>query len=352
MKLPATNNNIYTSESEARTSPVSEFSLAVSDQYQYLFNFEFTEPTYDPHRYQNEQALSPFFRNHLLKVAEVLADRFGTSDFVCEVGCGKGSFLEILEESGFDNIVGFDRAYEGDNPKIIKDYLSVRYQPLNADVVVLRHVLEHISDPIRFLNEVEINNGQPCKFVIEVPSADWILKSDSFWDFTAEHANYFTKESFRAMFGNLELVEMFGGQYLLALCESSNLRINGHRSWTKSTVLEKMIMDSTSAHHATRILRSGRYWVWGGSAKGVMLLFHLSQLLGTTFHQPEAIIDINPAKQGSYAAVTGIPIVAPSRLYEMALDGDTVLVVNPNYEHEVRAMIKTSCDKSVTVVSL
>lgn len=72
---------------------------------------------------------------------------------IIEIGCGKGYFLEMLRKNGFD-VTGFDPAYEGDNPYIVKDYYSDQYSHLNADLIILRHTLEHIDDPLKFLHSI------------------------------------------------------------------------------------------------------------------------------------------------------------------------------------------------------
>ena len=106
---------------------------------------------YDDH-YQNEQAVSPLFRQHLKSVSEIIDRCIGRKSLV-EVGCGKGFFLEMLLEKGFD-ITGFDPIYEGRNPRIRRQ----NFQPgvdIQAEGVILRHVLEHIQDPVGFLRRIK-----------------------------------------------------------------------------------------------------------------------------------------------------------------------------------------------------
>lgn len=47
----------------------------------------------------------------------------------------------------------------------------------------------------------------------------------------------------------------------------------------------------------------------------------------------QALIDINPAKQGKFLAGTGHPIMSPDEL--VAGPPATVLVLNPNYQREI-----------------
>ena len=47
----------------------------------------------------------------------------------------------------------------------------------------------------------------------------------------------------------------------------------------------------------------------------------------------EAIVDVNPSKQGKYLAGSRHPIVAPESLHEIS--PAAVMVLNPNYHDEI-----------------
>lgn len=98
--------------------------------------------------YQNEQGVSPAFQKHLERVADIVETRLG-KDRLVEVGCGKGYFLRFtLTICGITSL-GFDPAYEGDDPRVRREVFSPGMFD-HARGVVLRHVLEHIPQPIDF----------------------------------------------------------------------------------------------------------------------------------------------------------------------------------------------------------
>jgi SAM-dependent methyltransferase len=117
--------------------------------------------------YQNEQAVSSVFRAHLDEVAAIIQAHFKGQTLI-EVGCGKGYFLEHLLTQGFA-ITGLDPTYEGDSPHVIKEYFTPEIG-LSADGIVLRHVLEHVRDPVGFLRHIRDSNGGAGRIYIEVPS--------------------------------------------------------------------------------------------------------------------------------------------------------------------------------------
>ena len=221
--LPIIPNEVFDTADAGRSSQLGRFELCQDQQFGFYFNSEYQSVDYDSEKYQNEQAHSPIFVRHLQVVAQEIVSRFGQSSSVVEVGCGKGYFFGVLSELNFIDLCGFDKSYQGDDPRIAKHYLISSDIPLEADVVVLRHGLEHVLQPLEFLDELVRINGKSCSFVIEVPSADWIIENSTSWDFIYEHVNYFTSESFRRMFDYCEVLEQFDGQYLLAFCNSDAL---------------------------------------------------------------------------------------------------------------------------------
>ena len=141
-----------------------------------------------------------------------------------EVGCGKGLFLERLLASGFD-VTGLDPTYEGSNPRVIKKFFTPEVGLL-ADGIVLRHVLEHVVDPVAFLGGLLESNGGEGRIYIEVPCLDWIARNDAWFDIFYEHVNYFRLADFDRMFGTLyEAGHTFGGQYLYAVADLATLRM-------------------------------------------------------------------------------------------------------------------------------
>ncbi len=76
----------------------------------------------------------------------------------------------------------------------------------------------------------------------------------------------------------------------------------------------------------------GPVFAWGAGAKGVTFC----NLADPDRTRLAGVVDVNPAKQGKYLPGTGHRIVPP----EAVRDAAAVLVFNPNYLTEVRAMIE------------
>ena len=221
--LPVLQNRTFADPASARASASADMVLVQDEKSGLIFNqaFDADKLSYDAD-YQNEQAHSGQFQKHLSDVEGIIARHFKGQELI-EVGCGKGYFLELLKGLGYA-ITGIDPAYEGNNADVIKAPFT-RGLGLAADAIVLRHVLEHIQDPVSFLAEMADAN-QGGQIYIEVPCFDWILEHRAWFDLFYEHVNYFRLDDLRRMFGTVhEAGHLFGGQYLYIVADLATLRL-------------------------------------------------------------------------------------------------------------------------------
>lgn len=327
--MPVLQNRTYATPQEARDSAVADVRL-IQDAHTGLVS----NAAFDPDRlhydgeYQNEQAHSGVFREHLEHVAALLEPHFRGKDLV-EVGCGKDFFLRMLRERGY-RVAGIDPAYEGDDADIIKAPFE-RGLGLSARGIVLRHTLEHMRHPVDFLAGILHANGGRGDIYIEVPCFDWIRDHRAWFDIFYEHVNYFRLDDFRRMFGTVhECGHVFGGQYLYVIADLATL----HEPVAGSDDEVAMPPDFLSSlESAARIAtNAARNAVWGASSKGVIFAVHLARA-GVSL---TLAVDINPAKQRRYLPVTGLPVVAPEAAAAALDDGDNMFVMNSNYFDEIR----------------
>ncbi len=332
MGLPVLQNRTFASAVEARASRTGDVVLVQDEDTGLIFNsaFDASLLRYD-RDYQNEQACSTVFQRHLDDVAAIVQRHLHGRRLI-EVGCGKGYFLEHLRAIGFD-ITGIDPAYEGADDRVIR----APFEPglgLSADGIVLRHVLEHIPDPFRFLSDIARANGGTGTIYIEVPCFDWIRERRAWFDVFYEHVNYFRPADLRRMFGRIhEQGHVFGGQYLYVVAELASLV-------RPVDTAGAVVMPSdflAGVERALAVIRNSggrRNAIWGGASKGVVFSLYL-QRVGIALDE---VIDINPAKQGRYLACTGLRVSAPAEAVGRLTPGDNVFVMNSNYLDEIAAL--------------
>jgi len=324
--LPLFQNKVYNSSDEAQLQKSVNVDLCQCQECGFVFNNLFTNENMDyDDSYQNEQNYSQYFVDYLNEIADYLVENNFQDKKIVEIGCGKGYFIELLEKRGFKNIYGFDPAYEGDNPNITKDYFSEKYKSINADLIILRHVLEHIERPYEFLTYIQNAASKDTKILIEVPNFEWIVENRAFWDIFYEHCNYFDSTFLSSFFKDATTKKVFGSQYLLMLTSLDELRKPYVKHRYPKNIFEesfKNIKEFLSQHTPLAL--------WGGASKGVTLL----NIFDKNRQLVECCIDINPKKQEKFIATTGHEIVPPKFL-TMKPDNISIIVVNQNYYDEI-----------------
>lgn len=327
-QFPIFQNRTYDSRETARSCSKGDIRLIEDLTTGLIYNAAFRPElvTYDMH-YNNEQAVSGAFRQHLDAVASLIEKGMGRNRLV-EVGCGKGFFLEKLAREGFD-ISGFDPAYEGDNPRIQRRYFEPGVIE-SAEGLILRHVLEHIQNPVDFLRRLRDANGGAGRVYIEVPCFDWICRHRSWFDVFYEHVNYFRLSDFQRIFKDVvDIGRVFNDQYLYVVAELASIR-EPQLDETDRVVFPENFMPTL----ADLVVDDRPITLWGGASKGVIFAL-LSERAG----RPVArVIDINPAKQGKYLAATGLQVTSPEDARVHMREGDPIYVMNPNYLEEIKLM--------------
>ena len=297
--------------------------------------------TYDDN-YQNSQAHSKLFLRHMESVLELLKNEFPKGSHIVEVGCGKGSFVELIEADGHFKVTGYDETYEGTNPLIHKRFLHAN-DKIGADLIVLRHVLEHIQAPHKFLSMLRDVFGSG-KIYIEVPNYDWIVANQAFFDITYEHVNYFSQRSLRALFDDSpsKFGFSFGDQYQYIIADiaslSDSFALNYEsKDWKDldfDTLFPNVSEKITSIKDRLGI--DGQLFIWGAATKGCMFLVHCANR-NALLNRIAFAVDVNPDKCGKFLPGSLVAIRSKEDFFKAAKQNDLLLISNPNYKDEILA---------------
>lgn len=329
--FPVLQNRVYDSAEAARHCAKGDIQIVEDQETGLVYNaaFRLELMVYDS-TYNNEQGVSQLFRKHLEQVAELIEVFLGRERLV-EVGCGKGFFLEMLLDRALD-VTGFDSTYEGDNPRVVKKYFESGIIASSSNGLILRHVLEHIPNPVDFLFQLKQANGNQGLIYIEVPCFDWICKKRAWFDIFYEHVNYFRLSDFYRMFGRIiKSGQFFGDQYLYIIADLSTLRVPVFDPSCEVILPSDFLANLSSAEQA----RTDRpISVWGGASKGVIFSL-LRERMGLPV---DIVIDINPAKQGWFLPGTGLQVWSPEIALRNLPPGTAIYVMNSNYLEEIKAM--------------
>ena len=357
--VPVMMNRVYASAQEAANAARATLALARCQDCGFVWNSHFQPSlmSYDEN-YENDQTVSPAFVEHLTaRACDVIASvRENVAIDALEVGCGQGRFLRELSSVGGDRIrslEGFDPAWRGNGQegpggaRIQRQYFDVHSaQQLThkPNVVVSRHTIEHVADPVAFLSAIRVALGPSsrAKVFIETPCIEWILQHGAMQDFCYEHCSLFDAPSLataleRAGFTNAKVDHVFGGQYLWANAQATELS-KGPAFVRKDVALPQIDRERSSYiarwhQNLQAAAQDGPVALWGASTKGVTFAL-LNDPQG---HLIDHVVDINPAKQGRYLALTGLAVLSPSDSAQRR--PRTIFVMNPNYMEEIREVL-------------
>jgi len=357
--LPVHVGALWPSRESALACPRGEIELALCSNCGFVGNVRFDPAETDyAIRYDNALHYSPRFRKYEAETAQHLIEDRGICDKqVVEVGCGNGHFLGLLCELGGNRGTGFDPSYDPETSdpalqgraRVIRDYFSDGSVEFSPDLLCCRHVLEHIPRPRSFLAALRRTLREPeALLYIEVPSAGFVIRDGSVWDVIYEHCSYFTPDSLvrivtDSAFDVLYCRETYGGQFLaLEARPAGNTPPPVAASGTADEWCEQVLRfgqtlaerrrtwtDRLAAAHAS----GKRIALWGAGAKAVSFLNLVSVVESIAY-----VVDLNPAKHGSFVAGSGHPIVSPDYLLENP--PDLVVVMNPIYRDEIQRDIQ------------
>lgn len=330
--LPVQQNRLFDTASDAIGCPVGDLRLIQDPLTGIVCNDAFRPELmmYDEN-YQNEQGYSHVFEQHLREVTDIVRRHFSGKS-ILEIGCGKGRFLKLLKKEGFC-VTGIDPAYEGNDFDIIKESFSPSLG-MTGDAIILRHVLEHIHEPIKFLTSIAEANGGKGLIYIEVPCLEWIRDNKAWYDLFYEHVNYFRRSDFFRLFDSIiDSGTFFGGQYLYVVADIVSLRLNPKEDPHAFHFPTDFLEGIDRAVSFMRSRKNKKHAIWGGASKGVIFVLHL---LRRGAILPDFVIDINPFKQGKYMPVTGMMVSSPEKGMSGMTPDDVIWVMNSNYFDEIR----------------
>ncbi|HZG52342.1 MAG TPA: methyltransferase domain-containing protein [Pyrinomonadaceae bacterium] len=364
-QTPVHQNLLMRDQAAAVGIPRGDLALVVCGGCGFIFNRAF-----DPRKimygedYENTQACSPSFNEYLDGLVRHMVSERNVRDCnVVEVGCGNGLFLRklVTYEGAGNRGYGFDPSYTGAAGELdgrltfATRYYDSECADIPADVIVCRHVIEHVPRPLALLRDIKkaLAHAPAARIFFETPCVEWILRNRVIWDFFYEHCSYFTAESLSTAF-RLEGFEVesvshvFGGQYLwleakLPAAAATETPGDERRGAEEAAAVAELATAFARAETELReewgrniraLAATEKVALWGAGAKGVTF----ANLIDAERRWLDCIVDLNPQKQGHYVPGTGHPIVSYT---DLARRGVTAaILMNPNYHQENLALLQ------------
>ena len=270
---------------------------------------------------------------------------------IIEVGCGRGEFLGMLSDFPVE---GYGTEHKKDLVEIAKE-AGLRVDedfPESEDHIFKNgpfdafmsfNFLEHQPNPRTYLKAIYNNLCDEGYGLITVPSFEYIMEQNSFYEIIPDHIAYYSFESLT---------------HLLNICGFEVLEKEMVNRDTISMIVKKRKLPdicgiiSKKNDIATEVVetvkkyaKAGKIAIWGASHQG----FTLCATTGIADYV-DCIIDSAPFKQGKYAPASHIPIISPDEARKRKLEA--IIIVAPGYTNEIANIIKTTFENGIDIYTL
>ena len=364
-RAPVSCGQLFPTKDAAIQAGKCKLEIAYCRQCSHIWNAAYEDAStelYNEHYYSSFAASSQGreYQENLANDLDRIVNLSGKT--VLEIGCGDGFFLKTLHGLGA-RAIGVEPS---STYHVAKAQPGVEVYPetfgfngpvdidSSVDVVVMRHVLEHLASPskaLEALNSCSTDGSGPQFLLLEVPNALQLLKENLFFDFYNDHVQYFSYGSLARLLQSVGWlpVASFGGntEFLTVICISRKLGAEAAANSNSEcippdsddfmSVVKKFGQDFKHWKQRLRELltehrRVGhRVAVWGAGARGVALLSGID-LPDDSYAY---VVDSDANKHGKYLPVVHQPVFPPDRISQDPVD--CVLVTSYTYFDEIAA---------------
>lgn len=294
---------------------------------------------------------------------------------IVEVGCGRGEFLSMwdlvdedtIKETGSEELVVC--GIENNNDYVIQakekglnverkfadsDSISDFYR---FDAFVQFNFLEHQPEPNRMLKCIYSSLNDRALGLVTVPSMEYILDNDGYYEFIRDHIAYFSFDSISYLFEkngfaviekrivNEDTIEIIVEKQSSIKTEAVP-SFDGNYISVDSLGKNKEVIEEEINKYINKLdSNNATLAMWGAGHQGFTLA-------STTSLQKkiEYIIDSASFKQGRFAPASHIPIVSPDYFYQKPVD--SILIVAPGYTDEIARTIREKYGDAVDILDV
>lgn len=281
------------------------------------FDLDKIQECYEAEEYKVKKNISPSMVRMHNNLIELLSKIKG--DIFFEIGSGQGEIAASLSKN-FKNVYTWDPAVSYPLEKINeihpnwihanKFFTKLPESFPKADLIVARHLLEHLDNPASFLEIVFNSISDNGYLYLEVPNSANSCKNLRFIDFFHDHFGYYFPETLQNYLNNngfiiYEQINFYDDQIFGLLCKK-NINIYSVLPSNTSPISSNFSssLNSYIGSINEKISQYNNIAIYGAGAQANSLLNYINCINNIKY-----CLDINQDKHGKYLYNSNIPII-------------------------------------------
>lgn len=328
-----------TSQEEAVHMEKLPLNFVICTDCSHIYNLEFS---YAKVPYSTKPNLmynhGKLWQKHVTATQQLLLKHIPENPTIIEIGSGDGHFISALARQiqSKGQYLAFDpngsaghktSSSPGCEITFYTDYFHAEkhIQAFQPDLIIARHLLEHLDNPSAFIQTMAFCAQQlqkPVYLFVEVPSVENALSSYRTEDFFYEHYSHFTLRSLSALFKRAQLspeilANGYKGEVAYAYVALTNRQSLQTDECARNFAEHAHRADHSIQEQMTQLAESNQsIAIWGGTGKASAFM----NRYGVDAVRFPTVIDSDPNKSGSYVPGTGQCIQSPETLKNKPVD--------------------------------
>lgn len=376
--VPASCAKLFGTRDQAMNEQTCELNIVICLQCAHVWNSTFhhsVEALYDADYYSSftKSSQAQEYQQNLAFVLNSVVDLSGKT--VLEIGCGDAYFLDSLTDLGA-KVIGYEPsstyilAAARPRIKVVNDFFRFdgsSSPPEPVDVVVMRHVLEHMESPKKVLTTLRTTcfpTNSLQFLLLEVPNARQLLRDDLYFDFYNDHIQYFSHASLTRLAHATGWTPIYQSddddEFIRLILRNTPPDQSDHQDDPGQHAVKESLIDAASKFQQdfqcwkkmlvnlvnTEQASGNRIAAWGAGARGVTLLAGLGQVSNNLSY----VIDSDANKWGKHLPVTGLPVWGQQHLSEESVN--CVLVTSYTYFDEIYSQLGSFRDRGGRILKV
>jgi len=265
---------------------------------------------------------------------------------IYEIGCFDGYILYKLKKNGFKNVEGCDPSLgaligKKFGLKINREFFS-KQKLLSKkkffDVIIARHVLEHLKSPENFLRDLSDVSTEGSLVFLEVPNGEYYLKYGLSEVFSLQHIHLFTIKSIYFLLKKLNYNLIFfnnknSNLYLVIQKNKPLKKIVFYNNNLFEKFKKNFLLNNKNINNILEKFSNKKicFWGAGGFACAAFYLYKIDK------KNISFLIDSDKSKLGKEFIGINIPVLSPTEGLSLKPD---LIVITSYYSNDIIRSIK------------